>query len=495
MSGLIIDSFAGGGGASTGIERALGRSPDVAINHDPEAVALHTANHPGTMHYCQNIWQADPSEVVKAAGGGPVELAWFSPDCKHFSKAKGGKPVKKNVRDLAWVCVLWAKRARPRVIIVENVEEFEGWGPLGVDGLPCKARKGETFKQWTGELRRLGYRVQFRTLSACDYGAPTTRKRLFVVARCDGEPIVWPKPTHGPGRIPYRTAAECIDWSIPCPSIFERDRPLVDATLARIARGIERFVVGSADPFIVPVTHHGDLRTHSINEPLRTITTAQRGEFALISPFVSRQFGKSTGHAVDDPTGTITAGGSGKTALVTAFMAKHFGGMTGVHIDTPMPTMTTRGTQNQIVTSNLVKLKGTCRDGQPVTEPLHTVQAGGLHYAEVRAFMVKYYGEGGQHQDLRDPMHTLTTKARMGLVTVAGDDYAIVDIGMRMLTPRELFRAQGFHDDYIIDPEFNGKPMTKTAQVRMCGNSVCPDIANAIVRANFGLAAAYSIAA
>lgn len=524
MSGLIIDNFAGGGGASTGIEMALGRSPDVAINHDPEAVAMHLANHPETKHYCQNIWQADPVDVVKEAGGGPVDLAWFSPDCKHFSKAKGKAPVKRNIRDLAWVVVLWAERVRPNVIMLENVEEFKGWGPVDLDGNPYPEHKGETFDKWVKQLRKLGYRVQWKELKACDYGAPTIRKRLFMIARCDGEKIVWPEPTHGKegsGLLPYRTAAECIDWSIPCPSIFERKRPLADNTMSRIARGIQKFVIDSDNPFIVNLTHHGRDRVESLEEPFKTITGANRGEKALVSPVISRigqtggkglysndartplttvpskaehllitphisrQFGQGTGRPVDGPAPTTMSNGGGKTALVSAHVAKHFGGMTGVGIDTPLPTTTTRGTQNQIVTSNLIKLRGTST-ASATDEPLHTISAGGLHHGEVRAFLMKHYGTGGQLSDLNDPMHTLSTKARMGLVTVAGEEYQIVDIGMRMLSARELFRAQGFYEEYIIDPEFNGKPLTKTAQIRCCGNSVCPVIPDALIRANMG---------
>lgn len=533
IDGLIIDSFAGGGGASTGIEMALGRSPDVAINHDPEAVALHRANHPATMHYCQNVWQADPIDVVRQAGGGPVSLAWFSPDCKHFSKAKGGKPVKRNIRDLAWVVVLWAKRVRPRIIMLENVEEFRDWGPVLADGKPCPDRKGETFARWTGELKRLGYKVDFRELRACDFGAPTIRKRLFLVARRDGLPIVWPDPTHGPGLLPYRTAADCIDWSIPCPSIFTRPRPLAENTLRRIARGIRKFVIDATEPFIVPVTHHGDARVHPTSEPLRTITTARRGEMALIAPTlvgVGGRAGQSRPRGADEPTATTTA--KADTALVTAFLAQHnterrgaskagraatepmatvtatgaqtqavavhlertFSKSAGAGIDEPAPTVTAKA-HDALVTSHLVKLKGTCRHGQPVTDPMPTIQAGGQHVGEVRAFLIKYYGTGGQDAGCGEPMHTLTAKARMGLVTVDGADYQIVDIGMRMLTARELFRAQGFPESYIIDPEYNGKPLTKTAQVRMCGNSVCPDVAAALVRANVAALIAQPVAA
>lgn len=526
-AGLLIDSFAGGGGASLGIARAFGRPIDVAINHDPAAVAVHKANHPETLHHCKNVWQADPAAVVQEAGGPPVALAWFSPDCKHFSKAKGGRPVKRNLRDLAWIVVLWARRARPRVIMLENVEEFRSWGPVDVEGQPCPDRKGKTFQRWVGELRRLGYRVEWRELRACDFGAPTIRKRLFVVARCDGLPIAWPQPTHGPGLRPYRTAADCIDWSLPCPSIFERKRPLAEATLRRIARGIQRFVIEAAEPFIVSVAHgdSGGRREYGIGEPLGTVTAGGKSH-ALVVPHVSRQFGKSVGSAMGEPIGTVTAGGGGKCALVAptliqtgygerpgqaprvpglekplgtvvaggskhalvaAFLAQHNTGVTGHDARKPLSTITGRCTQQQLVTSHLVKLRGTCRHGQDLGRPMPTVTAQGTHLGEVRAFLTKYYGTA-IGQSCAEPLHTATEKARLGLVTVTigGADYVIADIGMRMLSPRELFNAQGFPRDYRIDAEVDGKPITKTAQYRLCGNSVCPDVAEALVRANLG---------
>ncbi len=431
---LIVDNFAGGGGASLGIEWALGRSPDIAINHDPEAIAMHAQNHPATRHYCENVWDVDP---IEACGGRPVGLAWFSPDCKHFSKAKGGKPVERAIRGLAWVVIKWARLVRPRVILLENVEEFQTWGPLGDDNRPCPLRKGLTFRRWCAQLESLGYAIEMRELRACDYGAPTIRKRLFVVARCDGAPIVWPEPTHGPGRQPYRTAAECIEWSLGCRSIFMRDRPLAEATLRRIAKGIQKYVVAAAPPFLIPLTHQGDCpRRH---------------------------------------------------ALVAGLMAQHNGGYCtspARPLDTPISTITQSGAQQQLVTSHLVKLYGSCAHGQGVEDPLPTVTAGGQHVGEVRAFLLKYYGTD-QDPRLGEPLHTVTTKHRFGLVTVAGQPYAIADIGMRMLAPRELYRGQGFPDTYSIDVEVSGKPLSKTAQVRMCGNSVAPPIARAIVAAQF----------
>lgn len=485
---IIVDSFAGGGGASLGIEMALGRSPDIAINHDREAISLHAANHPHTTHYCEDVWKVDP---VRACGGRPVGLMWLSPDCKHFSKAKGGKPVDKNIRGLAWVAVKWAKLVRPRIIILENVEEFADWGPLLDDDRPCPLRRGLTYRRFVRQLQNCGYAVDGQLLRACDYGAPTTRKRLFLVARCDGLQIVWPEPTHGHALAPYRSAAECIQWELPCPSIFERARPLADNTLRRIARGIQRFVIEDPQPFIVPASHAGDVRVHSIDDPLRTITGSSRSTHALVSPtLVQTGYGERDGQAprapgLAKPLGTVVAGGQ-KHALVSAFLAKHYGGheATGSRLCVCLDTITARD-HHALVSSHLMKLKGTCRDGQRVTEPLHTVQASGNHYAEVRAFLVKFYSEGGQWARCDEPMHTIPTRDRMGLVTVQGQEYVIADIGMRMLEPRELYRAQGFPDRYVIDRGHDGTPLTKTAQVRMCGNSVSPPAATAIVTAQF----------
>jgi DNA (cytosine-5)-methyltransferase 1 len=504
VSGLVVDSFAGGGGASLGIELGLGRSPDLAINHDPEAVAMHAANHPATRHFCRSVWQIDP---IDAVGGRPVELLWASPDCKHFSKAKGARPVRREIRDLAWVVVLWAKRARPAVICLENVEEFRDWGPLGLDGRPCAERRGQTFDRWVGELRRLGYRVQWRELRACDYGAPTIRKRLFLIARRDGQRIVWPEPTHGApdspgvlaGRLEaWRTAADCLDWSLPCPSIFLSredaraigvNRPLAEATLARIARGVRRYVLEAAQPFIVPITHTGDVRVHAVGEPLRTVTTAHRGELALAAPFLSAYYGPGRGgqdRSADPMEPLRTQTTENRHSLVAAFLAQHNGGMVGHDAREPVSTLTAKGSHQQLVATSLVKLRGTCRDGQPVAAPMPTVTASGQHVAEVRAFLLKYYGEGSQSQDCRDPLHTIPARDRFSVVTVAGERFELVDIGMRMLAPRELFRAQGFPDSYVIDPMVDGRPLTKTAQIRMCGNSVCPQVAAAIVSANLG---------
>ncbi|RFP32440.1 DNA cytosine methyltransferase [Duganella sp. BJB476] len=717
---LIIDNFAGGGGTSTGLEEAFGRPVDIAINHDPEALALHAVNHPHTRHLCESVWDVDP---IKVTNNQPVGLVWLSPDCKHFSKAKGGTPVAKNIRGLAWVTLRWAAKCKPRVIMLENVEEFKTWGPLLVDAegnfRPDPAKKGKTFESFLRQLRGHGYKVDHKELRASDYDTPTIRKRFFLVARRDGLPIRWPAPTNGAptsagvlaGNLaPWRTAAECIDWSIRCPSIFERKRPLAEATMRRIAKGIMRYVVDSAAPFIVgqggpiysgkpvssaqpfgtlttenhravvvpsivPVTHQGGDRSESVNEPFRTITSAQRGEKALatatlvpviscncgetfqgaldmpcpkcgeitsghvsyverekalaVATMVQTGYGERDGQApraldIEKPLGTVVAGASkaalvtaflnehangsnqrvmpaneplrticaqvkgghfsavsatlvgvggragesrprgadepaatitakGDTALVTAHITKFRTGATGSDMNLPVPTITAgpkenpagaphalgivtanlvhmghgegtaggkrfshgirdveqplntvtaSGVPGAIVTSSLVKLRGTSSTAS-MDEPLHTVSAGGQHHAEVRAFLVKYYGTD-QDPRLEEPLHTVTTKDRYGLVTIQGVDYVIVDIGLRMLEPAELYRAQGFPADYVIreipDPKLlfvdghqaEGNPLdlprvplTKSAQVRMCGNSVCPPMARALIHANF----------
>ncbi len=507
---LVIDSFAGGGGASTGIEAALNRPVDIAINHDAEAIAMHKANHPETRHYCEDIFAVDP---VAACAGRPVGLAWFSPDCTHFSRAKGNTPVKKEIRGLAWVVINWARSVRPRVILLENVDEFQTWGPLAGDR-PDPTRVGETFREWLAELRGLGYVVEFKTLVAADYGTPTTRKRLYLIARRDGAPIVWPEATHGKGRAEgWRPASEIIDWSLPCPSIFERKRPLVDATMRRIANGIRRFVIESASPFIVPVKTWGGggNEPRSLDRPMRTVTASKRGEFALATPFIVRHGHYSTitgaglregcgagtyrGQQVDRPVATVCA--TNDKHLVMPFLAAHYGrgGTVGRDVREPVRTITPVD-HNALVAPLLTKFYGTSADGQPVTEPMPTITGGGGrgggHVAEVRAFLLKYYGGHGkpdQQQTLFDPLHTVPSRDRFGLVMVSGVEYEIVDIGMRMLAPHELFAAQGFPDDYEIAPEFNGKPLTKSAQTSCAGNSVCPPVARRLVEANAGAVA------
>ncbi len=438
---LIVDLFAGGGGASTGIELATGRYVDIAVNHDPSALAMHETNHPQTRHFCEDVFEVDPVAVTK---GKPVGLLWASPDCKHFSKAKGGKPVSKKIRSLAWVVVKWARLVRPRVICLENVEEFQTWGPLA-DGLPDPARKGETFRRWIAELKKLGYDVRYKELRACDYGAPTIRKRLFLVARCDGLPIVFPKPTHGKGLKPYRTAAEIIDWSIPCPSIFGRAKPLSDNTLRRIANGVVKFVINAQKPFIVK-------------------------DCAQL--LIQMGYGDNKGRRVLDlnkPLGTVTSGGN-KFALVSAFLAKHYSGVVGTCVSNPVGTITTVD-HHSLVT---VGMSDTPSDR---TE-------------EVRAFLINYYGTG-MSSAVNEPLNTCTSHVHSGLVAVRidGKEYAIADIGLRMLQPHELYAAQGFPAGYVFDRRGNGAPLSKEAQIRMCGNSVCPPVAAALVKANYGATA------
>lgn len=495
---LVIDLFAGGGGASTGIEQAISRHVDIAVNHDPEAVSLHQANHPQTLHFVSDVFEVDPLAVT---GGRPVGLLWASPDCTFHSKARGGKPYRdrnkaRRRRGLAWVVCHWARDVKPRVICLENVEEFQHWGPLNEDGQPCPQRKGKTFQRWVAQLRNLGYAVEWRELRACDFGAPTIRKRLFLVARCDGMPIVWPEQTHAAAdslpvkqkRLkPWRTAAECIDWSIPAPSIFERERPLAEATMRRIAKGIQRYVIEAAQPFIVEFANRSREGLDPLGKPLRTVTaTPDGGSFALCSPtLVQTGYGERPGQAprvpgLHKPLGTAVDGQ--KHALVTAMLAKHYGGVVGQAMTQPTGTVTTVD-HHSLVTSNMVKLRGD-NVGSSADEPLHTVSGQGMHHAEVRAFLIKYYG-ADQDPQMLDPLHTVTTKDRFGLVMVKGEPYAIVDIGLRMLSPRELYRAQGFPDTYIIDRGADGRPLTKTAQVRMCGNSVCPPLARALVKANY----------
>lgn len=492
---LVVDLFAGGGGASVGIEAALGRTVDIAINHDPTALAVHCANHPQTRHLTADIWEVKPLE---ATGGRPVSLLWLSPDCKHFSSAKGDVPRSNGIRSLAWAAVLWAKAVRPRVIALENVMEFQTWGPLGADGRPDKARMGETFRKWRRQLEKLGYVVDYRILDASLYGAPTRRRRLFLIARCDGQSIRWPEPTHGPGKRPVHTAAECIDWSLPCPSIFERDRPLAEKTMWRIAQGIRRFVLESSKPFIIKVNHgKREARGESLDEPLSTVTATQRGHAIIVPTLIQTGYGERKGQAprvpgLDKPMGTLVAGGQ-KHALVAAFLTKHFGDplrkegggvVLGSELGRPMGTITARD-HHSLAAVCLAKFRGTS-DAHPgcaaVDEPMPTVSAGGIHVAEVRAFLTAYYSTGTSHgQSLDEPARTITAKHKLGLVTVSGTDYQITDIGLRMLDPHELLRAQfgRFAREYDLS-----RAKTKAAKVRLIGNSVAPEVAEALIAAN-----------
>lgn len=501
---LIVDNFAGGGGASTGIEMATGYSVDIAINHDPEAIKMHKANHPNTKHYCENVWAVDP---VKACNGHPVGLAWFSPDCKHFSKAKGGKPKDKNIRGLAWVACRWAGLVRPRVIMLENVEEFKTWGPLNRGHHPIKAKQGKTFEKFVQQLNDLGYTVEFKELIAADYGAPTMRKRFFLIARCDGKPIVWPEPTHAPADSekvkagllePYVGAYTQIDFSRPCPSIFDTSeeikekygiravRPLAQKTMDRIARGFIKFVLNNPKPFILQCNHGGERRPNDIREPMPTIT-GKHG-YGIVEPVLAPYMGTNTtnhpGGNCKDPIHTITTGN--QQCLISPTLIQYHsetaqGEVRGQTIKDPI--MTVDGSNRYgLVTSFLSKFykSGT---GQDLREPLHTITTSAGHFGEVRAFLIKYYGDA-TGQDIEKPLDTVTTKDRFGLVTIEGVDYQIVDIGLRMLEPRELYGCQGFPDDYIIDHDYTGKTYPRSEQVRRCGNAVCPPIPAALVKAN-----------
>lgn len=508
---LIVDNFAGGGGASTGIELATGYSVDIAINHDPEAIKMHKANHPNTKHYCEDVWQVDP---VKACNGHPVGLAWFSPDCKHFSKAKGGKPKDKFIRGLAWVACRWAGLVRPRVIMLENVEEFKTWGPLNRGHHPIKAKQGKTFDKFVQQLTDLGYDVQFRELVAADYGAPTMRKRFFLIARCDGKPIVWPEPTHAPADSeevkagflkPYVGAYTQLDFSLPCPSIFDTSeeikekygiravRPLAPKTMERIARGLKKFVIDNAEPFIVQVNHSGAKSDYckSANEPLNTVTGKHGFGIVepVITPIIDKAYGgnyRGNGSRADEPIDTITTIDHNRLVVPTLIQYHSETAQNEVRGQTiEAPIMTVDGSNRYgLVTSFLSKFYKT-GIGQDIREPLGTVtaNAGGGHFGEVRAFLIKYYGDA-TGQDIKSPLDTVTTKDRFGLVTIEGVDYQIVDIGLRMLEPRELYGCQGFPDDYIIDHDYTGKTYPRSEQVRRCGNAVCPPIPAALVRAN-----------
>jgi DNA (cytosine-5)-methyltransferase 1 len=493
---LVVDNFAGGGGASTGIEEAIGRPVDIAINHSPEAIAMHKANHPRTRHYCENIWEVDP---VEACGGRAVGLAWFSPDCTHHSRAKGGKPRKKSIRALAWVVIRWAKKVRPRVIMIENVEEFASWGPLDKDGHPIKSRAGETFTKFVSRLSDLGYQVDVKSLVCADYGTPTTRKRLFLIARRDRHPVVWPEPTHGDGRPDeWIPASEIIDWELPCPSIFTRKKPLVEKTMRRIAAGIKRFVIDTGEPFIVPVTHAGGYnRGRPVQLPLPTVTGANRVEFALVSPSLIKYHGGEDSKAmraagVTTPIATIDT--QPRFGLVSAFLSRYFGHSVGQGLDKPAPTVTAGGGgKTALVAATMIQTGYGERPGQApraldIERPLGTVVAGGAKHAIVAAFLNKHY-TGVVGHGVEKTLGTVTSwdhhsLTHLALVVVKGIPYQIVDIGMRMLQPHELFAAQGFPEDYRIDPWYRGKPLTKTAQISLAGNAVPPQPVEKMVGAN-----------
>ena len=572
---IIVDNFAGGGGASTGIELATGRVVDIAINHDPDAILMHRTNHPHTTHYQASVWDVDPVEVCR---GRNVGLAWFSPDCKHFSKAKGGKPVDKNIRGLAWIVLRWAGTVRPRVIILENVEEFQTWGPVR-KGKPVKKLTGQTFRKWLAQLRDLGYDVEWRELVAADYGAPTTRKRFFLVARCDGCPIVWPTPTHAPAgspevkeglRKPWRSAAEIIDWSLPTPSIFDTkesirekynltaQRPLRPNTMARVARGVDKFVIKTASPFLVVVNHSGEFRGQDPEEPLQTVTSKHGYGVAspMLAPWTVTNTTNSTGHPASEPVDTARTGGGGgqmflsaslvqyhteqgervrgqgldaplltvdasnryglsavclekyygratgqsageplhtitakdREGVVAASLSKFYGGVVGAEMSQPLPTVTSID-HNAVQMAHMVKLKGTNLGG-PVSEPVQTITAGGGHFGVVTT-MVAPVSPGADLKNwpkIRELLNTYCGYAlkenEVILFRISGSLYFMADVGLRMLTPRELYRANGFPDDYIIDRDYTGKEYGKAKQVARCGNAVPPPFATALVRAN-----------
>jgi len=642
---IVVDFFCGGGGAGTGLEMGLGRAVNVAKNHSAAAISMHTVNHPGAKHYTTDVFDGDPDTEC---GGKAVGWFHMSPDCTHHSQAAGGQPRKREIRNLSWIGLKWAGKKKPRVISLENVKQILQWGPLiakrcKVTGrvvklgggvaepgevvpvsqqflVPDPARRGKTWRVFVAELQRLGYAVEWRVIKACDFGAPTSRERLFMIARCDGRPIVWPEPTHAKnpakGQKKWRTAAECIDWTIPSKSIFDRAKPLAPATLRRIAKGMKKFVIDAADPFIVPIanwsggsvqsaneplrtvtswprggsfamaspiiapaTHQGSDRINDPHAPLPTVTCANRGELTLISPVMVGAGGPAysgkpasadqpagtlmtqnhraiaaahlvkfrfsdEGKALDEPLPTITSGGNYQRpagaahamGISTVFMAQMNGGFNTTaakSIEDPMTTITNTGSQQQLVTANLVHLRGNC-DARDTSDPLYTVSAGGTHHGLVTAFMERQFGASvGQGVDepaptitaggggksslvelqlspdveagaLRvaaflisyygtenvsgagEPAPTVTTKDRLGLVTVTikGTPYVIVDICLRMLQPAELYKAQGFPDDYIISHGADGKQFTKTQQVHMCGNSVSPPPMAALARAN-----------
>lgn len=516
---ITVDGFCGGGGWSTGFEFAIGRPVDIGINHDKYAIAMHKKNHPFTEHYNENIFEVDP---YKATKGRPVGWAHFSPDCTHFSRAKGGTPVKKSIRGLAWVVTKWAGTVHPRIISMENVPEFMSWGSLcarrnkdgriyRMDGtlaekgtyvpyseqqlVPNKKKQGKTFKRFINVMKSFGYKCEWKILTASDYGAPTIRKRLFIIFRNDGKSIIFPNPTHGnpeseevkSGKLlPWHTAAECINCDLECPSIFERKKPLAENTLRRIAKGIQKFVIENPNPFIIQVNHGGDnFRGQEVDKPMPTIT-AKHG-FGIVAPTLIQYHGEQSknevrGQILEKPLQTVDT--ANRYGLVTAFMSKYFGGNyqgCGSSVDEPLHTITAVD-HNALAAVHITQFNNHCI-GQKVDEPLKTITCGEGHFGEVRAFLIKYYsGESGQK--VNEPLHTIRTKDCFGLVTIKGVDYAIVDIGLRMLTPRELYNAQGFPTDYEIETDCYGNKYPKTKQVARCGNSVPPPFATALARAN-----------
>ncbi len=528
---LIVDNFAGGGGASCGIELATGRPVSIAINHDPAAIAMHKANHPYTEHYQESVWDIDPKEICR---GQPVGLAWFSPDCKHFSKAKGGKPVDKNIRGLAWIVLKWAGEVRPRVIILENVVEFQTWGPVR-KGQPVKSKQGETFERWRSQLAALGYEIEYRELKACDYGAPTIRKRFFLIARCDGEPIVFPEPTHGPadspevksGKLkPYRTAADCIDFTLPCQSIFDRKKPLAVNTQRRIARGLDKFVIKESKPFILPIGYgerNGQKpRVHDIEKPLPTIVSSCKqylctpylssikfnneptaiinslqtitavNSYSLIAPALIQYHSETAkaevrGQSLDKPIMTVDS--SPRYGIFAPFLTQYYSGADHANtVRNPLQTITVQP-RHYLCNAYLTILRNNM-DCRSVNEPLNTITTSGVHFAYTKVYVKKYKLGCNLYNwsKVRELLNTYTdwnlANDEILIFNINGIEHFIYDIGLRMLQPKELYKAQGFPDDYIIETDCNGQAYPKSKQVARCGNAVPPPFAKALVMAN-----------
>lgn len=505
---IIVDNFAGGGGASTGIELAEGRPVAIAINHDPDAILLHKTNHPYTEHLQASVWDVDPVAVCR---GRPVGLAWFSPDCKHFSKAKGAALVDRNIRGLAWIALRWAALVRPRVIMLENVEEFQTWGPVR-KGKPVKSKAGKTFRKWKKQLSDLGYAIEHRELVAADYGAPTTRKRFVLVARCDGKPIVWPEPTHGPrdseevkaGKcLPWRSAAETIDWEIPGYSIFDSKqeilerygvkvvRPLAENTMRRVIRGVDKFTIQSGKPFIVP-TGYGERkgqapRVHDIENPVSTVVSTVKQ--ILVSQNLIQYHTEQTENVrasgMDVPINTVDA--SNRYGLTCANLVEYYGNGVPLDLSEPMHTVTAHD-REALCAAHIAEFKG--QDiGQSVTSPLRTITASAGEFAECRAVLAKAVDRNlGHWPEIRELLNRhcgyRLAEDEVILLMIRGIAYYIADITLRMLTPRELYNAMGFPPDYIIDRDYMGNAYGKTKQVARCGNAVCPPLAEAMVRAN-----------
>ena len=474
---IIVDNFAGGGGASTGIELAAGRPVAIAINHDPDAILLHKTNHQYTEHLQASVWDVDPVAVCR---GRPVGLAWFSPDCKHFSKAKGAALVDRNIRGLAWIVLRWAALVRPRVIMLENVEEFQTWGPVR-KGKPVKSKAGQTFQKWKQQLSDLGYTIDHRELVAADYGAPTTRKRFVLVARCDGKPIIWPERTHAPrdseevksgNLLPWRSAAEIIDWTIPGYSIFESKqkimerygvkvvRPLAENTMRRVIRGVDKFTIRSGKPFLVSRNAANLIQYHT--EQTENVRAA----------------------GLDTPINTVDA--SNRYGLTCANLVEYYGNGVPLDISEPMHTVTAHD-REALTEAHIVEFKG--QDiGQSVSAPLRTITSSAGEFAECRAVLVKSGGSFGHWPEIRELLNRHCGYALpedgVILLLIGGVYYYIADIGLRMLTPRELYNAMGFPPDYIIDRDYTGKEYSRSAQVARCGNAVCPPVAGALVAAN-----------